>query len=297
MVCCQYRSSFQSSNYMYACSLDIMCVSAQGEMVMAKIGNGLGKDLVRESQLRIIHPNDYMIAHLMASVSRDERKKMYDEMLAHGMRYKNDQLALMGLEGVISYILKAREVSTENSDDFLDAPLNKKKEGEILKRAEQVVDLLEEIVTNHSFYQRESSAFNTNYLSNNFEIALPKTWAFVIKKVSSFFMVEKTFEIDAKQVLVINTMAFDLYCKLGTTKLLQSSGEKVKSGEGYGWEHFRLVTAPFNDVLSKFKTDVNTMSLERVIFWLKYNGGELPPHILKILRIEYARKGGSFKLE
>lgn len=263
---------------------------------MAAITEGEGKDLISPKQMRRIDTRDYLAAHLLGVISREQRLDMYSQMLCHGIYYQNDDITLSGLQGTVSHILNRKEVSADIGEEFFDSPPDEERENDFVKGCEKVVALIEEIVTNYSFYQHNRK-FNPRYNPGRFEVALPKTWAFVLSYTSLFFRRQKIFGKDKNQISPLNTKAFDLYCRLGTTELLRTAAKNTKIETSISWVYMELDYASLDEVTNRFKVDANEMILESVIFFLKYNGGELPPHILKILRIEYARKGGIFKLD
>lgn len=249
-------------------------------------------DLISQNQVQDISFEGYMIAHFMGITSRDERSLMYTEMLSHGINYRNDNLACTGLRGSLRHVFKEREVSDEGSAKILELPWDKAKEEEWFGQVELAIKLLEDVVTSLNIYSRGPTS-RDGFMSTQFSIGLLKTWKFVIKELSYLCWIEKKFGECTGQVSQENLNAFCLYTKLGTTWIFRKAGKKQEDGDGYGYEHWHLEGAR-EDVIANLKDGVSHMPLERVIFWLKNHGDEMPDDFRKVFRIEFARKGGQF---
>lgn len=251
-------------------------------------------DLISEDQVQSMSFEEYIIAHLMGITSRNDRCLMHNEMLKHGIRYYNDNLACAGLRGSLRHIFKEREISDEGSVKILEPLWDKEKEEDWFAQVETAIKLLEEVSTSLNFYIRGQS--HESVTSNQFSIRFKKTWKRVISEVSALCWKEREFIKRARCVSKENVNAFCLYARLGTTEILREAGRKRRSGDGYGHEHWYLVDGPRKDVIDNLKESVIKMSLEQIIFWLKNHSDKMPDDFQKVFRIEFVRKGGKINL-
>lgn len=253
-----------------------------------------GLDSISQEQVQNVSFEEYMIAHFMGITSRDERYRMYQEMLNHGILYGNDNLTCAGLRGRLKHVFKEREVSNEGSAKILELLWSEKKEKDWFAQVETAIKLLEGVVASLNLYVRGQS--HESITSNKFSIRLSKTWKRIIKELSVLCWKERMFGEYAGQVSQENVDAFCLYTRLGTTEILREAGKKEKDKAGYGYQHWYLSDDPREDVIANLKDAVSKMSLERVIFWLKNHEDKMPDDFQKVFRIEFVRKGGKLNL-
>ena len=253
-------------------------------------------DLIWHNKIGNISPSEYMIAHLIGVTSRDDRRRMYQEMLKHGIDYGNDNLAHDGLKGCLRHIVKEREVSDEGSAKILEPLLDEEKETEWFTQVEVALKLLEEVMTALNIYSRGPTS-RDGFMSSYFSMGFTKTWKLVIKEVSNLYWKERKFGECKGQVSQENINAFHLYARLGTTEIFREAGKKLATGDGYGYQHWHLVDDSRKEVIASLKDGVSKMPLERVIFWLKNHGDKMPDDFKKVFRIEFVRKGGKINLD
>lgn len=260
---------------------------------MSVIVKGAGLDVINPQNARDVSPKDYITAHLMSVTTREYRRTMYGNMLADGLRYKNDKLAHNGLVGVLTHIWKMRETEAESGEGLLEAPWNEEKWRELFSQAGKVIEVFKYVVSSTSFYIDNTSVQARDWDDRRLVVVLPITWKLIISETSSMLRKEKVLN-KKNQPSPENIEAFKFFSDLGTEKFLD---EVIRSAK---IEHPRcriLLHSHLRDeVLTSLRGTVNLMELDWVIFWLKNYGETMPKDFLNIFRVEYARKGGALNL-
>ncbi len=262
---------------------------------MAKIAKDqyekTGPDFLLWSTVKTIHPKDYFFAHALGVMSRAERRRMYYQMLKHGLLSGNDKLAHHGLGAFLSYVKRKKETSADVGDTFLEPMWSKEKELRLRETEYRALRICRLVSCRRTLYKDVTPANYRDYEGKVYHIGMEETWLYVIAVATSILNERSDFPPrehwglpwDSKLI----EKAFTFVSTLGTE-------EEFKRILGVHRD-VKLRPEPRVKVLESLKQQANGMTLQQVAYFLR-TFPQMPKDMLKIFRVEYVRKDGELAL-
>jgi hypothetical protein len=248
-----------------------------------------GEVVLQHWKVQSIKPEEYMNKFLMDSVPRKQRKKMYQDMVFHGIHHWNDKLLEFGLEHLLLNIFKERELPTDDPDDVLEEWWSKEKEDELFDQVPIALSVIEDILISDHFYTGQRDPRFGDPPSEYKIERFPETWKLIIKTVSEWCWVIRSFGEDTGLYTEPNVKAFRLFCQLGSVELLKIALKKYSANVGYGGLH--LLKAR-DEVIGNLRETLSEKNFSQVKYWLKYHGDIMPDDVKETFKVAYVKKGG-----
>ncbi len=253
-----------------------------------------GADIIYESHLGNITPEEYVAAHLLGITSRRLRTQMYAEMLDHGLSARNDSLSLFALATLVSLTQKHRQTYSEPADGILEPMWSLEKRQEQFLSQYDVLTIVHLVVHEWRIYTDQTERNVPDYRPRVYGIVVEKTWLHAVNILLT--VMTSDFWWGSKPVLYdheINAKAFKLLAKLGTDKHFEGIWRNQKNIPRSG---LGLDSKVRKDVLERWRGTVNMMKLEQVTALLTRTEWNIPEDMLMMLKIEFVRKGGALNL-
>ncbi len=252
-----------------------------------------GIDVFDWHQMHRVSPEGYMVAHMLGSASRVERRKMYFCMMKQALWGGNDDLAVFAFEKCLLFIQRKKETLREK--DYWEKGQyptlwSNEKEVEMTALQHRLLRFCRATLQDRHLYKEVPP--EERYARRIISINLSKTWKAVVhmavEMLHHYTRTSFSWSLPIDDKLV--GYAFDLVCSV-----YEDSTTKKAFKIAPGSTNYRL-PSPGKEVLEMLKNTVNLMDFKQVLYFLEKHP-DMPSEFLHIFRMEYVRKGGALALQ